>query len=138
MTTQTPTLGYIKCTPYVYFTSSFIDIVFGQYVRRGMKEKLPPKMWNTFAVTSFHPAISPMVSHAFHEKRESGVWNQCIFKILLFILSISYIEIIPEATKIQSFYHSSVSCGISVEENVFVSGCDYGLPHVDGKPGLGQ
>ena len=33
MYTQTLTPGYIKFTPDVAFTGSFLDIVFGQYVR---------------------------------------------------------------------------------------------------------
>ena len=37
---------------------------------------------------------------------------------------------------IQSCIHSSISCGILVAQNKFVSGCDCGLLHVDGKTGL--
>ena len=42
-TTQTPNFGYIKWTPDVALTGSFLDIVFGQYVRRGMGEKTATK-----------------------------------------------------------------------------------------------
>ena len=34
--TQTLTFGYIKWNLYVAFNDSFLDIMFGQYVRRGM------------------------------------------------------------------------------------------------------
>ena len=37
---------------------------------------------------------------------------------------------------IQIFPHPAVSCGISVGEKVFVSGCDCDLPLVDGQTGL--
>ena len=73
METQNLTFGYIKCTPYVAFTSSFLDIVFGQYVRREMGKKLPPKMRENLIVASFHSAISPIVAYSFREKLEAGV-----------------------------------------------------------------
>ena len=41
--TQTPTFGYIKWTPDVSLTGSFIDIVFGQVFRRGMKKNCHQK-----------------------------------------------------------------------------------------------
>ena len=37
---------------------------------------------------------------------------------------------------IQCFSHQAVSCGISVGEKGFVSECDYGISHLDGKTGL--
>ena len=40
--TQTLTFGYIKRTPYVDFTGTFLDIVLGQYFRQEMVKKLPP------------------------------------------------------------------------------------------------
>ena len=55
------------------FAGSFLDILFGQYVRRGMGKKLPPKMRNELVVTSFHAAFLPMVSCLFRKKRETGV-----------------------------------------------------------------
>ena len=38
--TATPahTFGYVKCTPDVDFTASFLDIVLGQYFRQGIKK----------------------------------------------------------------------------------------------------
>ena len=35
--------GYVKCTPDFAFIHSFLGIVFGQDVRRGMGKKLPKK-----------------------------------------------------------------------------------------------
>ena len=37
--TQTLNFGYINWTPDFPFTVSFIDIIFGQYVRQGMGKK---------------------------------------------------------------------------------------------------
>ena len=68
MGTQTLTFGYIKWNPDVAFTGSFLDIVFGRYVRRGMDKKMSPEMQNKFTIASFHLAISPMVSCPFREK----------------------------------------------------------------------
>ena len=41
--TQTPTIGCIKWTPDADLTGSFLDIVFGPYVRRGMGSKSATK-----------------------------------------------------------------------------------------------
>ena len=41
--TQTLSFGYIKWTPYVAFTDSFLYIVFGQYARQGMGKKTATK-----------------------------------------------------------------------------------------------
>ena len=38
-TTQIPNFGYIKWTPYVALTSSFLNTGFDQYVRQGMGRK---------------------------------------------------------------------------------------------------
>ena len=94
---QTLTFGCIKWTPYVAFTDSFLDIVFGHYFRQEIK-KLPSKTGNEYVVTSFCSEISPMVSCPFREEWEAGVWNQGIFRILFCILLTSYAEIILEAT----------------------------------------
>ena len=40
--TRALTFGYIKWTPDIAFTDSFLDIVFGQYLRKEMGKKLPP------------------------------------------------------------------------------------------------
>ena len=45
--------GYVKCTPDFAFIHSFLGIVFGQDVRRGMGKKLPKKMRNKYVVTIF-------------------------------------------------------------------------------------
>ena len=45
----------------------------------------------------------------------------------------SYIEIILEAMISIFFSHPDVPCSISVGENVFASGYDCCIPHVDGK-----
>ena len=37
--TKTLTFGYIKWIPDAAFTGSFLDIVFGKYVRRGVGKK---------------------------------------------------------------------------------------------------
>ena len=66
--TQTLIFGCIKWTPDDAFTGSFLDIVFGQYVRLGMRKKLPPKMRNKFVVAIFHLEISPMLSCPFCDK----------------------------------------------------------------------
>ena len=50
--TQTLMFGYIKCTTYVFFTISFLDIVYGPYVRQWMCEIFPPKTWNKLVVAS--------------------------------------------------------------------------------------
>ena len=42
-TTQTLTFGYIKWTPDSAFTGSFIDIVFGQYARKGIGKNITTK-----------------------------------------------------------------------------------------------
>ena len=41
--TQTLTFGYIKWTPDVDSTGSFLDIMFDQYARRGMRKKTSTK-----------------------------------------------------------------------------------------------
>ena len=80
-------------------------------------EKLPPKMQNDFVVTSFRSVISFMVSCPFREKWEAGVWNQGIFKIIFYILSASYVEIIRESTISRVFYHTAVALPSSINEN---------------------
>ena len=52
--TQTLTFGHIKYTPDVALAGSFLYIAFGQYFRRRMGEKLPPKMQNESFVDSFY------------------------------------------------------------------------------------
>ena len=42
-TTQTSTFRYIKWPPHVALTGSFLDVVFGQYVRGGMGVKTVTK-----------------------------------------------------------------------------------------------
>ena len=71
--TRTLSFGYIKWTHNVALTGSFLGILFGQYVRRGMGRNPPPKMRNEFVVANFHSAIFPMVSCLFLEGREAGV-----------------------------------------------------------------
>ena len=61
-------LWVYKIDPYVAFTRFFLGIVFGQYVRRGMGEKLPPKMRNDFIIVSFGSEILAMVSCTFCKK----------------------------------------------------------------------
>ena len=56
-TTQIPNFGYIKWTPYVALTSSFLNTGFDQYVRQGMGRKMPPNTWNEFVVASFPSEI---------------------------------------------------------------------------------
>ena len=75
---RTLTIGYIKCTTSFSFTGSFLDIVFGQYVRQGMVGKLPPKTRNDSVVSSFCLEFSPMVSCLFCEEWEAGLWNKYI------------------------------------------------------------
>ena len=65
---QTLTFGYIKWAPDDAPTGSFLDVVFGLYVRRGMGEKLPPKSWNEFILAIFFSKIYPMLSCLFSEK----------------------------------------------------------------------
>ena len=66
--TQTLTFGYVKGIPDVAFTGSFLDIVFGQYLRQEIEKKNPPKMWNESVIACFCSVISPMGSCPFHEK----------------------------------------------------------------------
>ena len=69
------------------------------------KKKLPPKLWNYSVIAGFLSGISPMMSCPFREKWEAGVWNQGTLRILLCILSTSYVEVI---LNIQSFYKPDV------------------------------
>ena len=96
--TRTIAFGCIKWTPYVAFTGSFLDIVFGQYFRQDMRKIMPPKMRNDSVISSSCSAILSMMSCPFRKKWESGVWNQGTFRILFWILLTSYIEIILEDT----------------------------------------
>ena len=96
--TRTLIFGYIKWTLDVAFTGIFLDIVCGQYFRQEMGKTLPPQMRNESVITSFCLERLPRVLCPFREKWETGVWNQGIFRILLCVLSTSYIEIILEAT----------------------------------------
>ena len=57
--TQTLTFGYIQWAPDDALTGSFLDVVFGLYLRQGMSEKLPPKSWNEFIVASFSQQCLP-------------------------------------------------------------------------------
>ena len=50
-------------------------------------------------------------------KIEAGVWNQGIYRILFWFLSILYVEIILEAM-ISRFFHPDVSCDVSVGEQI--------------------
>ena len=56
--TQTLTFGYAKCTPDVA-TGSYLDIVFGQYVRQGMGENFHQKCGMSspllFFAHQYHP-----------------------------------------------------------------------------------
>ena len=70
----------------------------GLYVRKDMGKNLPPNMCNELVFAIFCLAISPMVGFPFHEKWEAGVWNQGASRILLCVLSTSYIYFILAAT----------------------------------------
>ena len=65
---QNLTFGYIKWTPDVALTGSFLDILFGRYFRQGMGEKLPPKMWNDSVVAIFSLKYFPWCHVCFCEK----------------------------------------------------------------------
>ena len=69
----TLTFGYIKWTPDVAFTGSFLDIVFGHYLRKEMGKKLPLKMRNESIIASFCSAKSPKASCLLSEKLEAVV-----------------------------------------------------------------
>ena len=58
---------------------------------------MPPKLWNESFIAIIS-SILPIVSCPFRKKWEAGVWNQGTFRILIWVLAISYVEIVLEAT----------------------------------------
>ena len=58
-TTWTLTFGYIKRTPYVDFTCSFLDIVFCQYSRQDTGKKLPQKFGMSISSIFFARKLFP-------------------------------------------------------------------------------
>ena len=65
---RTLTLGCIEWNLDDAFTGSFLSVVFGQYFRQRILEKLPQKMRNEFVVTVLCSEIFPTVSCPFREK----------------------------------------------------------------------
>ena len=132
---RTLTFGYIKWPQMLPLLAVSLILCLVSMSGKGWAKKAPPRTQNYFIITSFHSKISPMVPFMFREKWEAGVWNWGILRILFWILSISYIEIILEAT-IYRFFSPRCTMWHFTWWKSSVSGCDYGLPHIDGKNSL--
>ena len=79
----------------VWFTGSFLDIVFGWYFKQGMGKKTFTKNaeWvchHQFLLGNFSHGCT-MVSGMISGKWEAGVWNKGTFMILSCVLLTSYI-----------------------------------------------
>ena len=70
--------------------------------------KTATKTRSDFVVASFWLAISTIVSCPFSERLEAGVWNQGILRILFWVLSASYVEIMLEAMIYRFFSYPAV------------------------------
>ena len=83
---QNPTFGYIKWTPDVALTGSFLDVVFGQYLRQEMGQKMPPKMLNESVIAFFDQKYCPWCHVRFVKNKRI----ECEIKVPLGYYSIFY------------------------------------------------
>ena len=110
---QNLTFGCIKCTPYVAFTGSFLDIVFCQHVRRGMGKKFHQK-----CVISLSSPVFTHKSHLWcHVNFVKNERLECEIKVSLgyyFAFYQYHTQEIYQKLQYPEFLHPAVSCAFQL------------------------